>query len=321
MVKPTNTPTQTPTPSPTLKQLTTGQCCTQPFWSPDSQQVLFIDKPDASAPTGIYAVDISAPTMPSLWSERVAFYTSDLKYAITPEGAFTLIEQLSDGQRWRIRTGGRSVLISPDRTRVVWNETPQTNPFENRVTTVMGANINGSDARPITTLLRGSVTAWLDNQRLLMTARLNRSSQEVSLFVYSLADGSRTELVKSERLRAVLPSPHGQWLAYSIVFDKTPEQNGIWLIRTEGGPAKKLDVFGAFQWRDGHRLIYVPLETGKPSHAFYEYDANTGAARRLTDPNSSPFKIANGDWVVSPDGQKLVFLTAKDLNLWLWTFP
>src|SRR5262249_49883410 len=122
---PTRTPTPTPTPAPSLKRLTDGECCTQPFWSPDSQQVLFIDKPDANAPTGIYAVDIAAPGAPKLFSERVAFYTSDLKYAISLDSAFTTIEQLSDGQKWRIRTGGRNVLLSPDRTRVVWNETPQ----------------------------------------------------------------------------------------------------------------------------------------------------------------------------------------------------
>ena len=255
-----------------------------------------------------------------MWNERVAFYTSDLKYAITPEGAFTIIEQLSDGQQWRIRTGGRNVLLSPDRTRVVWNETPQTNPFENRVTTVMGANRDGSDARPITSVLRGGATAWLDDQRLLMTARLNRNSQEVSLFSFSLVDGSRKELAQSERLRTVLPSPDGAWIAYSINFDKDASQNGLWLVRTAGGPAQKLDFFGAFQWRDIRHLIYVPLELDKPNHAFYEYDVMSGASRQLSDP-SRPFKIANGDWAVSPDGRKVVFLEAKDLNLWLWTFP
>ena len=41
----TATPTATPTPTalPQAIQLTTGGCCTQPFWSPDSQEVRFID--------------------------------------------------------------------------------------------------------------------------------------------------------------------------------------------------------------------------------------------------------------------------------------
>lgn len=316
---PTATLRPTPTPAPTLKQLTDGKCCTQPFWSADAKQVLFIDKPDAKAPTGIYAVDVAAPTAPKLFTERIAFYTSDMQYTQSLDATFTTIERVSDGQKWKIRTGGRTVLLSPDRTRVVWSETPQTNaPFETRVTTVMGANFDGSDARPITQLLRGGVTAWLDNQRLLLTARQNRNSQEVTLYVYSLADGSTTELAKSERLRSAFPSPTGEWVLYSINFDQNAEQSGLWLIHPDGSARKKLDFFGAYQWRDGHRLIYVPLELDQPSHVFWEYDANTGARRPLTNPALTPFKIANGDWVLSPDGTKIVFLNAADLNLWLW---
>jgi Tol biopolymer transport system component len=75
------------------------------------------------------------------------------------------------------------------------------------------------------------------------------------------------------------------------------------------------------QWRDANRFVYVPLEINVASHAFYEYDTRTNLARRLTDPQATPFKIANGDWHVSPDGNKIVFLNAQDLNLWLWEFP
>jgi hypothetical protein len=48
---PTSTPT--PTPAPQAVQLTTGGCCTQPYWSPDSQEVRFIDKRGAEALAGI----------------------------------------------------------------------------------------------------------------------------------------------------------------------------------------------------------------------------------------------------------------------------
>ncbi|MCA1554032.1 MAG: hypothetical protein LC737_06610 [Chloroflexi bacterium] len=316
----TPTPLPSPTPAPALKRLTDGQCCTQPFWSPDSTQVLFIDKPNPQAPAGIYAVGVGGTAEPKLLTERVAFYTSDMQYAQNIDGAFAVITRTSDGQQWRVRSGGRSVLLSPDRTRVVWNETPQVGPNETRVTTVMGANIDGGDARPVTTVLRGSASAWLDNQRLLMSARLNRNTQEVSAFVYSLADGHTTELVKSERLRTVSPSPTGEWIAYTIVFDKNADQNGLWVVRSDGSSPKKLGAFGAFQWRDPQRLVVVPLDLSKTNHTFVEFDATSGGARQLTDERAA-FKIANGDWAVSPDGRKIVFLNAADSNLWLWTFP
>ncbi|MBI5876662.1 MAG: PD40 domain-containing protein [Chloroflexi bacterium] len=315
---PMPTLTPSPTPAPRLKQLTSGGCCTQPSWSPDSKQVVFIDKPDDDAPSGYYSVDVSAPAAPKLMTERVAFYTADMKYVTTVDPVYATIERLSDGQKFRIKTGGRNVQLSSDRTRVVWTETPQSGPNETRVAQIMGANIDGSEARPILWLLRGGVSGWLDDDRLLLTARPDPKSQDVALFVYSLSTGARTELARSERLRATQTSPGSNWIVYTINFDSNAQNNGIWLVSTDGKVRRKLPFFGSFQWRDRDRLLYVPLEMGKPSHVFYEYDARTDASRALTDPTTTPFKIANGDWAVSPDGTKVVFLNAKDSNLWLW---
>jgi Tol biopolymer transport system component len=317
---PTSTPSPTPTPAPKLTKLTEPNCCTQAFWSADSKRVLFIDKPNATSPSGYYAIDVDTPATPKLLTERIGFYTSDMQYVISYDAVNTTVERVSDGQQWRVRTGGRNVLLSPDRRRVVWSETPQTGPIEGRVTTIMVANLDGSDQHAVGNMLRAGVSAWLDNQRLLMSARQDPKSQLVSLMVFSLADGSTKVLTKSERLRNVLPSPGGTWVAYSIAFDSDKNQNGVWLVRTDGSvPPRKLDFFGSFQWRDDQRVIFVPLELDQPSHEFHEYNAATGATRRLTNSAISPFHIANGDWVVSPDGHKIVFLDAKDLSLSLWS--
>jgi Tol biopolymer transport system component len=56
-----------------------------------------------------------------------------------------------------------------------------------------------------------------------------------------------------------------------------------------------------------------------PSHAFYEFNVETGESRRLTPPDQ-PFKIASGDWSLSPDGNKIVFANAADNNIWVWQF-
>jgi len=67
----------------------------------------------------------------------------------------------------------------------------------------------------------------------------------------------------------------------------------------------------------------VPFEniTCKQSHRFVEVDAATGNARALTDPNVTPFRIANGDWSLSPDGKRVVFLNTEDGNLWTIELP
>jgi hypothetical protein len=49
--------------------------------------------------------------------------------------------------------------------------------------------------------------------------------------------------------------------------------------------------------------------------------AGDGAARALTDPRFIPFRIAAGDWALSPDGNRIAFVSAADRNLWLIELP
>jgi Tol biopolymer transport system component len=39
--------------------------------------------------------------------------------------------------------------------------------------------------------------------------------------------------------------------------------------------------------------------------------------RQLTDPAVTPFKIANGDWRISPDGRYMAFVESSDKNIWV----
>ncbi|MGE5139561.1 MAG: hypothetical protein ACM3JD_08880 [Rudaea sp.] len=325
-------PTAAPSPTraPALVQLTSGGCCVQPFWSRDSKRVLFIDKPNAQSPTGIYSVNVDAPGEPQLVSEEVANSNQNGTFSVGFEGTTTVVTRAADGAKWLIDNGRRGVMISPEGKQVAWNVTPQTYPFENRVTTVMlGALAEPAQGQPlritptrVTTVTRGGASAWLDEGHLLVTGRLTAGSEVVTLFVLDLATKSTRNVASSERLRSVSVSPGGRYIVYTIVFDKDPAQSGGWLVPADGsGPAAKLPFFGAFQWRDESRIVYVPLDVGAPSHQFREYDAASDADRPLTDPAALAFMIGNGDWAVSPDGQKVVFVSAKDWNLWLVDLP
>ena len=70
---------------------------------------------------------------------------------------------------------------------------------------------------------------------------------------------------------------------------------------------------------DGPLGFTIPFRPEAVSHEFWEMDINTGETRRLTDPDVIPFKIANGDWAVSPDGRHVVFVESRDRNIWLLT--
>jgi Tol biopolymer transport system component len=43
--------------------------------------------------------------------------------------------------------------------------------------------------------------------------------------------------------------------------------------------------------------------------------------RALTDPALTPFRVAGGDWSPSPDGNRVVFVSADDHNLWVMDVP
>jgi Tol biopolymer transport system component len=323
---PTRAPTETPTLLPTVTpvpaqftQLMDGGCCVNPGWLPDSQNIVFIDKPQADAPVGMYRVDLSKPKASALWSERIAFYTRDFEYAQIPEPAGTRLIRTSDGQEWRIQNGGRSVQISPDRTRIVWTETRETFPLEKRISNIMLANLDGSEPQRILQVLRGGVSGWLDNHRLLVNGRASQDTFDTTLFVYDLRDESQTKIVQAERIRLTAPSPDGNWIVYALTNEADAARSGLWLARADGTETRKLDFFGPVQWRDAAHLIYAPFEMDAP-HAFFEYDVEAGETRRLTPPDQ-PFTIASGDWSVSPDGKKIVLVNAADNNLWLWQFP
>jgi hypothetical protein len=319
--------------------------------------VLFIDKPGPDLPTGIWAVDVAQlePT-PELLTDRIAFYTPDLTLRTELDQDSTVIERLGDPlsataspsetgdaseenaqpdsdspsgtassseTAWELPSEGQPVFVSPGQKRVAWQKSDYDLPFERRTTQVWVADLDGSLPQLVAELPRGGFNGWISDDVLLLGGAESLDTKEQALFTYSLVDGSSVELARGERLRGNLLSPDGHWLAYFVALDEDPALNAVWLVNTDASERHKLgpDLFGAYQWRDTHRLLVVPFQFGATSHEIWEFDANTGQARRLTDPNLTPFKIANGDWTVSPDGRQVAFIESQDRNIWLLTLP
>ncbi len=136
-------------------------------------------------------------------------------------------------------------------------------------------------------------------------------------------------ILRAERLRGLSLSRDQSWLAYTVTGSDQRDANGLWIApTTEGGPApRRISPFGAFRWRDGRRLLVVPLEPGAASHRLLEVDAATGEQRELSirtmpgdpaDGSAGPaFRIADGDWSVSPDGRQLAWVAAEGWGIWV----
>jgi hypothetical protein len=111
-------------------------------------------------------------------------------------------------------------------------------------------------------------------------------------------------------------------VAYYITFDTDTSRSGIWVQRTDGSGARKLDLWGAYQWRDESHLLAIPMrKPGETAFEVWEVDAASGASRKLTDAATTPLLILNGDWRVSPDGRYVVYVSSADRNLWLLGLP
>lgn len=130
------------------------------------------------------------------------------------------------------------------------------------------------------------------------------------------------QLARSKRLVGVLPSPDGMWMAHVQMWNADGSDNGLFVTRTDGGVRRRLPAMGSYRWTQDNRLLLLPVrgEVGE-SHALWELRPESGALRRLTDPAVTPFRVANYDWDVSPDGTQLVFVSADDHGLWSLRVP
>jgi Tol biopolymer transport system component len=323
---PTPVPTATPRPAPRFEQITQGVCCVQPSFSPDGAQILFMDKPSRDAVTGIYAVPITAPlTAPALAFRQLGPFSTDLSLAVNLENGRTVVERIADGVKWTIPNDGRRVSFSPDAKRIAWTVGEDFGNFDVRRGDVYVANVDGSNPKLVATRYGGGLQAWMpDSSRLLIAGKSNRNEPKIKLSILNLADGKVTDVLEVERSRGITLSPDGKRGILLIAQAQNQADNGVFLLSLDGGasPAQRLNFFGAYKWCDATRLLYVPIETSAPSDALWRLDVTTLKAERLIAPSADgPFKIASGDWDVSSDDRRIVFLSARDRNIWTVTLP
>lgn len=322
----TPSPTPSPTPAPTLKQLTSGGCCVQPYFSPAGEQILFIDKPNPDAPTGIYGVDVANPQPePVLVYETIGFRSPDQTTVATMQGNLANFTNETTGEKWSIDTGGNWPRFSPDGSRILWSATDREGPYDRRQSELWLANLDGSQAGLRLTITGGGFVGWLPNsQNILLLNRDNFDEEERTLINYSLSSGQSVNLAREKRLRDVEISPGGNWAAYFITFADEPDRNGLWVVSSDGAIQKKLNVpgFGAYRWRDDNTLLYIPMRaSAQESMQLWAVDVSANQSYPLTDSDTLTFSISNGDWDVSSDGRHVVFVNSADQNIWLISLP
>lgn len=322
----TITPNPTATSAPTRRRLTTGGCCVRPFWSPDGRQVWYLDRPTAEAVTAIWGVDVASGE-PTVITDQLGVFSPDARLVAYPSSdRLTYIQRTDGEERWVVPSGGRSIIFSPDGQRIGWQVvSSQNGSYYKRNVELWLANVDGTDARKVITVTGGGIVGWFPNANLWLVLSSDLSEKNYSLTVLDIDSANGVEIARAPRLGGASISPKGEWVVFQVTASGDKQRDGLWVVRSDGRGMRKLDVYGSYQWRSEGRLAIVPLELSaqshNQSHRLLEVEAGTGVVSQLTDPTNLSFRIANGDWAMAPGGNKLVYVSAEDRNLWLIQLP
>lgn len=319
---PTASPSPSPTPVPQPRQLTNDPgCCWAPFFLDDGR-VAFLDKPSPEAPTGYYAVPLTGGT-PERIETRIGYYLGDGRYFVFWEGEQVVIEDRRSGVQYRPPTEGRSVSLLPDGEHILWSVRDSDNsiPFDQRITRVWQARLDGSEAREVLRLQGGGVVALLPDGAWLLERTAEDDETVRVLERYNAATETRVELFRAARMRSERLAPDGRFLLFFVAQDQVRERNGMWLLPLDGGEPQKLPWFGAYAWEDGDHILYLPFQAAAESHQIRRYTISTGADEALTDPAQTPFKVAQNNFAFAPDRSGMVYVSATDLNLYWLPLP
>jgi Tol biopolymer transport system component len=307
-------------------RLTTGGCCVRPFWSPDGRQVWFLDRPTAEAVTAIWGID-AAGGDPTVITDLLGVFSPDARLVAYPSSdRLTYIQRTDGEERWVIPSGGRSITFSPDGQRIGWQAvSSQNGSYYKRKVELWLANVDGTDARKVITVTGGGIVGWFPNANRWLVLSSDLSEENYSLTVLDIDSANRVEIARAPRLGGASISPKGEWVVFQVTASGNNQHDGLWVVRSDGHGMRKLDVYGSYQWRSAGRLAIVPLElsanSDNQSHRLLEVEVDTGMVTPLTDPTQLSFRIANADWAMAPEGDKLAYVSAEDRNIWLIQLP
>ncbi|MEJ2013464.1 MAG: hypothetical protein P8X64_14730 [Anaerolineales bacterium] len=320
--------TPTPIPRPTVSgapvqpiAITSDGCCAYPGWSKDSEWILFFDAPDGGDTRGLYTIPRSGGPATRL-TDRIGSFSSDWTLVAYPESERVYIERWQDGERWTVPSSGRAVHFSPSSQSIAWQigSSSIQNP-DVRVRSIWVSGLKGEDARELVTVHGGELIGWAeDEQALIVTGRLTPTGP-AGIWRINIEDGAGRLLFEADRLRDALLSNDGMMLAFIIAFEQNPERNGVWILRTDDGSARRLEFFGSYRWRSSDQLLLVPLDLDASSPYLLQYDSGRDLWWTLTTPQETVLPIANNDWRISPNGRWLVYQSFLDRNLYLLELP
>ncbi len=321
-----------PTPARATRLGVTG--LTQPVLASKPDRVLYYDQP-APGEGGMFAIGASGGE-PRRERPEWGHLLNDASILAIPRPSQrdSVVTDLETGRQWTLPTTG-TPTFSRDGQAVAFTASavgapggPSTGAglsgFSSSrwgLTTVSTGRADGADVQRVQLPVNGSVIAWIPapdgtpNARLLLSGRRNEED-DPSYWAFDRGDGSIIELARGKRLVGPLSSPDGTWMAHVTMWTGT-DADGLWVTRTDGSVRRRVAMVGGYRWTDDNRLVVIPhRQSWRDSHEIWEVTPATGEARRLADPDDTPFQMANFDWNLSADGSQVVYVSTVDKSFW-----
>lgn len=299
------------------RQLTYNGCCPRPFWHSSDSSVLYVidGAPEEPAVVMEWSTASNAPVALTQLAPP-PLLSADGSLEIVRGNGQVQIRNRADGTAWFVSTGGVIPVISPDNRRLLWvvrygQSVPGTPP---PTTEFWVSDINGQNGRALRTH-PGGTAYWLDGDRVLLSLPDFNNNRRQILMVYDLNTGTNFTLGTFEGMRGVSIAPGGGTVMFYLSFNPDPTVNGIYaLATTEGATPEKMAWFGGWRWRDAESVFFLPFDSTTSRHTLMYYHL---ARRETLTLTGADFTVADGDWSVAPDGERIVFLNADDKSLWL----
>jgi Tol biopolymer transport system component len=338
-VAPTDTPPQATVPPPTipatatappfkpsLTKLTDGGCCRNPAWHPDGARVLYADAVPGQQLAATYAVPADGSGPPAVFFSSAATVSPDGSRLAFPDFAnhVTRIQEFGKQSTATIANNAAYVWFSPDGRQVAWLAlAPGAQPSSNvdRLVRIWVANADGANARTRGSVVRAADLTWFpDGQRLLFTGR-DADGGNPGIYVFDTNTGTLTRIVDAFSPRSVRLAPDGTHIVYLAALEEKAEGNGLFMVNADGSAKRKLPLIGGIRWApDSRSLIILPFQTDNGPDQLVRIDATSLATTALTDRAALPFRIAQDEWQLSPDGARIVFNALTDSNIYALRF-
>lgn len=300
----------------TLRRIGYDQCCRDFWWHPTLADVLYTVDGVANQRAVIYewSAQVGAPSVNNGPAPR-PHLSPDATHESFYINGVPHVRDIATGIAYRIAQAPALPAFSTDNNRLMWlQRSAVAIPGESAPNVdVVISNADGSNSRTIYSQ-PGADARWLDDTRLLIT-RYQRPI--MTMLVYDTTDDSTLVLGDWYRPSRISVAPGGHWLMFFLATQPDAADNGVYAVSTRNGEIKRMDWFGAWQWRDASSVYYVPFNPDSETMQLMYHDIPTGTTRPLTDPQTQPFTIMDGVWQVSADGRIIAFHNAIDRNLWL----